>query len=335
MRVALFSNKSYDKNYFEHAEGFGEHYFEFFEARLRRRTAQLAQGFDAVCVFVNDELDAGTLALLAEQGTKLVALRCAGFNNVDLEAAADLGITVVRVPAYSPHAVAEHALALIMTLNRKTHKAYNRVREGNFNLERLEGFDVYGKTVGVIGTGKIGENFARIMRGMGTRVIAYDMYPNRKLETEGVLEYLSLDELWPEADIVSLHCPLTPETAHLINEDTLAQMKNGVMLINTSRGKLVDTEAAISALRLGKLGYLGIDVYEQEENLFFKDLSEMIIRDEKMMRLMAFPNVLVTGHQAYFTDNALNQIATTTLANISAYEKGIDNGNRVSTRFIK
>lgn len=335
MRVALFSSKSYDQEYFRRAEGFADHYFEFFETRLRRKTAPLAKGFDAVCVFVNDELDSATIDALAAEGVRHIALRCAGFNNVDLVACQRTGIRVSRVPAYSPHAVAEHALALILTLNRKTHKAYNRVREGNFSLERLEGFDLHGKTVAVIGTGKIGEVFARILSGIGCRVLAYDRYPNHELERQGVLQYSSLDDLWPQADIVSLHCPLTPETYHLINEDTLAQMKDRVMLINTSRGKLVDTEAVISALRFGKLGYLGIDVYEQEENLFFKDLSEMIIRDEKMMRLMSFPNVLITGHQAYFTENALSQIARTTLQNLSDFEQGLASDNVVNTELVR
>ena len=334
MKVALFSSKSYDQDYFKKAQGIDEHHFEFFEARLKRKTANLAEGFDAVCVFVNDELDRATLSVLSEKGIKLIALRCAGFNNVDLEAAHEFGLTVVRVPAYSPHAVAEHALALIMTLNRKTHKAYNRVREGNFNLERLDGFDLYGKTVAVIGTGKIGEVFARIMKGIGCNVVAYDKFPNEKLEKEEILQYMSLDDIWPSADIVSLHCPLTPETHHLINDDTLAQMKDRVMVVNTSRGKLVDTEAAITALRFGKIGYLGIDVYEQEENLFFKDLSEMIIRDEKMMRLMAFPNVLVTGHQAYFTETALSQIALVTLQNITNFDKNERLENEVSTEVL-
>lgn len=335
MKVALFSSKSYDQKYFKASPKFKDHYFEFFEARLRRKTVRLTEGFDAVCVFVNDELDRAVITKLAENGVKLIALRCAGFNNVDLEAAHELGLRVVRVPAYSPYAVAEHALALIMTLNRKTHKAYNRVREGNFSLDRLEGFDLHGKTVGVIGTGKIGEGFARIMKGIGCKVIAYDKFPNEKLEAEGVVEYVSLVDMWPVADIISLHCPLTPDTFHLINEDTLSQMRDGVMLINTSRGKLVDTDASITALRFGKLGYLGIDVYEQEENLFFKDLSETLIRDDKMMRLMGFPNVLVTGHQAYFTDTALNQIADVTLGNIADVEAGIECANLVNISVVK
>jgi D-lactate dehydrogenase len=335
MRVALFSSKSYDQKYFRLAQGFEDHYFEFFESRLRKKTARLTEGFDAVCVFVNDELNRETLEIIAAKGVKLIVLRCAGFNNVDLPAAAELGISVRRVPAYSPHAVAEHALALILTLNRKTQKAYNRVREGNFSLERLEGFDLYGKTVAVIGTGKIGEVFARNMKGLGCNVVAFDMYPNQKLVDEGVLRYLSLDEIWPLADIISLHCPLTPETFHLINEITLAKMKPNTMLINTSRGKLVDTEATIESLKNSHLGYLGIDVYEQEENLFFKDLSEMIIRDDKMMRLMTFPNALVTGHQAYFTDNALNQIAETTLGNLVSFEKGEVNANVVGLELFK
>jgi len=321
MRIALFSSTSYDQEYFETANEDKQFDITHFEARLRKRTAHLAAGFDAVIVFVNDEIDSDTLAILKEHSVSIVALRCAGFNNVDLEAAAGAGIKVVRVPAYSPQAVAEHALALILTLNRKTHKAYNRVREGNFSLERLTGFNLAGKTVGVIGTGKIGAAFASMMSGMGCRILASDTYPDQTLRKEG-LKYVDLEELLSRSDIISLHCPLTPETTYLINEDTLKRMKPGVMLINTSRGALVKTNDVIASLKKRHLGYLGIDVYEQEEKLFFRDRSEQILQDDEIARLMSFPNVLITAHQAFLTSEALEQIAATTLENLSAFHKG-------------
>jgi D-lactate dehydrogenase len=335
MKVSVFSTKSYDKEYLDKANSNNEHELVYFESALSDKTAKLAEGFDAVCVFVNDQLTREVIEILARLKIRLIVLRCAGFNNVDIESAFNHNITVLRVPAYSPHAVAEHAVALILALNRKTHKAYNRVREGNFSIERLAGFDIAGKTTGVVGTGKIGATFARIMQGFGCNVIAYDIYPNQSLVETGV-DYLSLEEVFRSSDIISLHCPLTPETFQIINRKTLKIMKKGAMLINTSRGKLVDTEAVIDALRAEKLGYLGIDVYEQEENLFFKDLSEIIIPDDKISRLMAFPNVLVTAHQAYFTDNALTQIAHTTLTNMTDFEKGITNKhNEVKLEMVK
>jgi len=321
MQIALFSAQPYDRAFFDRANDQGQHDIQYFDPSLNRDTQLLAEGFACICVFVNDKLDAETIAHLAERGLKLIALRCAGFNNVDLVAAQEHGIKVVRVPAYSPYAVAEHALALILTLNRKTHKAFNRVREGNFSLVRLEGFDLYGRTVGVIGTGKIGQVFCQIMLGFGCRVVAYDKYPNDAVRAKGI-EYVSLETLFAESDIISLHCPLNPETRHLIDRRALDQMKDGVMLINTSRGGLVDTDAVIHALKHRKVGYLGIDVYEQEEKLFFRDLSEMVIEDDTIARLMSFPNVLVTAHQAFFTQNALTQIAQTTLGNIEAFESG-------------
>jgi D-lactate dehydrogenase len=334
MKVAVFSTKSYDKEFFDKINNQNEHELFYFESALKEKTLRLAENFDAVCVFVNDVLTREVIEGLAALKIKAIVLRCAGFNNVDIEAARHYNIKVLRVPAYSPHAVAEHAVALIMALNRKTHKAYNRVREGNFSIERLTGFDLYGKTVGVIGTGKIGATFTRIMKGFGCNLIAYDKFPSNILKNEGV-SYLSLNEVFKQSDIISLHCPLTPETNRLINKQSLEMMKDGVMLINTSRGKLIDTEAAIEALKAGKLGYLGIDVYEQEEKLFFKDLSEILILDDKISRLMTFPNVLVTAHQAYFTENALMQIASTTLKNFSAIENNtIDKQNLVSTEMI-
>ena len=321
MKIALFSSKSYDSEYFSEANTEYDFGITHFEGRLRTRTAHLAAGFDAVCVFVNDQVDRECIGILKEHGVKAIALRCAGFNNVDLAAASEAGISVLRVPAYSPEAVAEHALALILTLNRKTHKAFNRVRDGNFSLERLTGFNISGKTVGVIGTGKIGTSFAHIMQGMGCRVLAYDRYPNPDLEKTG-LEYVSLEGLLGRSDILSLHCPLTPETAYLINRQTLGMMKPGVMLINTSRGALVNTNDVIEALKSGHVGYLGIDVYEQEEKLFFKDRSEQILQDDQIARLMTFPNVLITAHQAFFTREALVQIALTTLANLQDISEG-------------
>jgi D-lactate dehydrogenase len=320
MRIAFFSTQPYDREFFDRANPDRRHELLYLEPSLSKETLRLAEGYPAICVFVNDQLDAPSIAHLASKGLKLIALRCAGFNNVDLEAADHHGVRVVRVPAYSPHAVAEHATALILTLNRKTHKAFNRVREGNFSLVRLEGFDLYARTVGVIGTGKIGQVFCQIMQGFGCQVIAYDKFPNDALARQGV-RYVELPELLALADIVSLHCPLTPETHHLINAESLEQMKDGVMIINTSRGALIDTTAIIQGLKHRKVGYLGIDVYEQEDKLFFRDLSETVIEDDEIARLMSFTNVLVTAHQAFFTRNALVQIAETTLGNVSAFEQ--------------
>ena len=335
MKVAVFSTKSYDKEFFDKANADKNHELTYFESSLKEKSVKLAENFDAVCVFVNDKLTKEVIEELAALKIKLIALRCAGFNNVDISSAHKNNIKVLRVPAYSPYAVAEHAVALILTLNRKTHKAYNRVREGNFSLERLTGFDLHGKTVGVIGTGKIGSVFANIMKGFGCHVVAYDKFQNKELIESGV-RYLSLNELLKVSDIISLHCPLTPETNHMINNDSLSQMKNGVMLINTSRGKLIDTDAVIDALKQSRIGYLGIDVYEQEEKLFFKDLSEMLILDDKIARLMSFPNVLITAHQAFFTDNALLQISQTTLKNMNDFENGaINSENEVSIEMIK
>ncbi|TVP52752.1 MAG: 2-hydroxyacid dehydrogenase, partial [Halomonas sp.] len=295
--------------------------------RLTEDTAPLAKGFDGVCAFVNDCLDAAVLHQLHNNGTSLVALRSAGFNHVDLAAAERLGMTVVRVPAYSPHAVAEHAVALVLSLNRMTYRAYNRVREGNFALDGLLGFDLYGKTVGVIGTGQIGLIFADIMHGFGCRIVASDPFPNP--QAKPFVEYLPLEALYAQSDIISLHCPLTPDTNHLIDADAIAQMKQGVMLINTGRGRVVDTQAVIANLKNGKIGHLGLDVYEEEEQLFFEDLSHGVIDDDQFMRLTTFHNVLITGHQAFFTTEALTNIAETTLANIDAFESGSGTIHRV------
>lgn len=320
MRVAVFSTKAYDRRFLEQANQAFGHELVYFEPPLLAETATLATGFRGICAFVNDRLDHQVLRQLRAGGTELIALRCAGFNNVDLVEAEQLGITVVRVPAYSPHAVAEHAVALLLSLNRMTFRAYNRVREGNFSLDGLLGFDLCGKTVGVVGTGKIGLIFADIMHGFGCKVLASD--PVSSPDAKAFMRYVPLEVLLAEADIISLHCPLTPQTHHLIDASAIARMKEGVVLINTGRGRVVDTRAVIDALKSGKIGRLGLDVYEEEEQLFFQDLSQRVIGDDLFMRLTTFPNVLITGHQAFFTHEAMSQIAETTLANIRAFEQG-------------
>jgi len=323
MKVAVFSTKPYDEQFLSQANKEAhQHQLTFLETRLNETTAALAQGYDAVCVFVNDTVDAPVLEKLAEGGTRVIALRCAGFNNVDLKAAERLGMAVVRVPAYSPYAVAEHTVALILTLNRQIHRAYHRIRESNFALDGLLGFDLRGRTVGIIGTGRIGVEVARIMRGFGCRVLGYAHKAHQEAEEVGV-EYVPLDELFAESDIITLHCPLTPETYHLIDADAMAKMKEGVMLINTSRGAIVDTGAVIEGLKSGHIGYLGLDVYEEEGDLFFEDLSNLVLQDDVFARLLTFPNVVITGHQAFFTQDALESIAHTTLSNLSdVAEKG-------------
>ena len=328
MKVACFSTKSYDRQSFDRALTDSEHSFGYFEVKLDLHTFSLAEGHQAICSFVNDQIDEAMMKKLDHLGIKLIALRCAGYNQIDLKAAAAHGIKVVRVPAYSPEAVAEHAFALILTLSRKTHKAYNRVRENNFSLEGLTGVNIHGKTVGVIGTGAIGRAFCRIAKGFGCRILAYDVIENEEMKQMGVT-YLPLAEVLASSYIISLHCPLTPETYHLINAKSIALMRDGVALINTSRGALIETKAVIKALKNKKIGYLGIDVYEQEENIFFKNLSEEIMQDEQIARLMTFPNVLVTGHQAFLTKEALEQISKTTLENITAFEKGEELANEV------
>lgn len=331
MKIACFSTKSYDRVSFDRFLPDSGHSFSYFEAKLDLHTVSLADGHEAICSFVNDHIDEPILKKLKRLGIKLIALRCAGYNQIDLKAAADQGIKIVRVPAYSPEAVAEHAFALILTLSRKTHKAYNRVRENNFSLEGLTGVNIHGKTVGVIGTGAIGRAFCRIAKGFGCTILAYDISENEEMKKLGV-KYLPLNEVLSSSHIISLHCPLTPETHHLINPETISLMQDGVALINTSRGALIETKAVIKALKQGKIGFLGIDVYEQEENIFFKNLSEEIMQDEQIARLMTFPNVLVTGHQAFLTKEALEQISKITLANISAFEKGeaLDNEVKAS-----
>ena len=328
MKVAVFSTKQYDRASLEDANA-GRHELHYLEPHLDEATAPLARGHDAICAFVNDKLDAHVLEALAAGGVRLVALRCAGFNNVDIAASQRLGIAVVRVPAYSPHAVAEHTVALMLALNRKLHRAYNRVREGNFALEGLLGFDLYGRTAGVIGTGKIGAVAARILLGFGCDVLAFDPYPDEGCRALGV-RYVSLDDLLGASDIVTLHCPLTAGNHHLINADALAKMKTGVMLINTSRGGLLNTRAVIDALKSGKIANLGLDVYEEESELFFEDLSGTILRDDIFTRLLTFPNVIITGHQGFFTREALANIASTTIENITEFETTGASANAVT-----
>jgi D-lactate dehydrogenase len=324
MKVAVFSTRNYDRQFLDAAKAEGKHELIYFETELEPKTALLADGCPAICAFVNDDLGAETLKLLAAQGVRFIALRCTGFNNVDLKAAAALGIQVARVTVYSPYSVAEYAAALILTLNRKLYRAYNRVRDDNFSLEGLMGFDLHGRTVGVVGTGKIGRVFAQIMQGFGCHLLGYDPYPNPEFEAIGDVRYASLEELLANSDIISLHCPLTKENYYLINQETIAQMKPGTMLINTSRGKLIDTKAAIEGIKSGKIGCLGIDVYEEEDSLFFQDLSDTIIQDDTFQLLQSFPNVVVTGHQAFFTSDAISQICEATIANLSDFEAGRD-----------
>lgn len=318
----MYSAKPYDEASFGRAlEETGlDHRLDFVEARLTPDTAKLAAGYDAICAFVSDHVDAAVVDVLVEHGVRLVALRCAGYNQVDLEATKANGITVGRVPAYSPHAVAEHAVALILGLARRTHRAYNRVRESNFSLNGLVGFDVVQRTVGVVGTGTIGAVFARIMRGFGCTVLAHDVRADPTLEAAGVT-YVERDELLSRADIISLHCPLLPSTHHLIDADAVDKMRPGVMIINTSRGALIDTAAVIEGLKQRKIGHLGLDVYEEEDGVFFEDLSDKIVEDDVLMRLMTFPNVLVTSHQAFLTEEALHNIAETTLRNIDRFAR--------------
>jgi D-lactate dehydrogenase len=321
MRVALFSAKPYDREYFMKANEQFQQELVFFETQINPETVALAYGFPAICPFVNDQLDEPILKALPEHGTQLLSLRSAGFNHVDLKAAEKYNFTVARVPAYSPYAVAEHTVALMLDLNRRVHRAYNRVREGNFSLDGLMGFDMHDKTVGIIGTGKIGAIVARILAGFGCKLLAYDRYPSAECQAIGV-RYTSLDELYRQSDMITLHCPLTPETRHLIDSKAIAKMKPCVMLINTSRGAVVDTYAVIAGLKSGKIGYLGLDVYEEERDLFFEDRSNRIIQDDLFARLMTFPNVIITGHQAFFTREAMGHIAWTALENVQNFESG-------------
>jgi D-lactate dehydrogenase len=328
MRTAVFSSRGYDRHFLSKANEEHGHELVFYEPRLDADTAPLAHDFPVVCPFVNDDLGRDTMAALAEGGTRLVALRSAGFNNVDLVAAFDHGIRVTRVPAYSPYAVAEYALALILALNRKLQRAYTRVRDGNFSLDGLLGFDLHGRTIGLVGTGLIGSTMAGILAGFGVRLLAHDPYPNQRVSELGV-RYVDLPELFSESDIISLHCPLTPETRHMIDRRAVDQMKRGVMLINTSRGGLVDSRAVIDGLKSGKIGYLGLDVYEEETELFSYDLSGEVIQDDVLSRLLTMPNVIVTAHQGFFTIDALDEIAATTLQNIADFEAGRELVNEI------
>lgn len=322
MKVLLFSSKKHDKDYFTSASKPADIEIDHLQARLNTDTVDLCKGYQAVCLFVNDNADQSVLEKLHKFGVTHVALRCAGFNNVDLNAAKKLGITISRVPSYSPEAVAEHTVALMMTLNRKTHKAYNRVRENNFNIQGLLGFNFHQKTVGVIGTGQIGQVLIKIMLGLGCRVFCYDPFPNSVLEKTSGVSYLPLNDLLEQSDIISLHCPLTPESHHMICAESLSLMKKGVMLINTSRGGLIDTSAVIAALKSRRIGYLGLDVYEMESELFFEDKSLDIIQDDVFDRLSGFPNVLITGHQGFYTHEALTEIADKTINNIQLASVG-------------
>ncbi len=335
MKIAVFNTKSYDKQFLTKANAGHGHDLTFFEVHLNTNTCKLAYGFEAVCAFVNDDLNQEVLKLLANEGVRLIVLRSAGFNNVDVQAASALGIAIARVPAYSPHGVAEHAVALMLALNRKIYRTYNRIREANFSLEGLLGFEMYGKTAGVVGTGQIGILTARILKGFGCRVLAYDVIHNPLAKEYGI-EYVGLDQIYAQSDIITLHVPLMPSTRHMIDANAVSKMKKGVMLINTSRGALVDTQSVINGLKSGKIGYLGLDVYEEEGDLFFEDLSGQVIQDDIFMRLITFPNVVITGHQAFFTDTALKNIAQTTLQNVTDFASGkLNPANVVDIKLVK
>lgn len=333
MKTAVFSTKPYDEKCLLAANLEAGHALEFFEEKLTIHTATLVDGHEAICTFVNDELSAPILDILHKHGVRFIALRCAGFNQVDLRHAATIGIKVAHVPAYSPYAVAEYALTLILALNRRVHRAYNRVRDGNFSIDGLLGFDLNGSTVGLVGTGKIGRVFAKLLTGFGVRILGYDVFENPEFTALGG-EYVDRKTLFAQSDIISLHCPLTPETFHIINGDSIALMKKGVMIINTSRGALVDAMAVIRGLKSEQIGYLGLDVYEQEADIFYENLSEQIIKDDILQRLLTFPNVLVTSHQAYFTDTALHNIAETTIGNITDFANGGALSHEVTAQMV-
>ncbi len=322
-KAAFFDTKPYDKIYFDALKSDYGIEIEYFESKLNPKTAIMASGFHAVIAFVNDDISKKTISVLKENGVKIIALRCAGYNNVDLSAANDC-IPVVRVPAYSPHAIAEHTLAMLLTLVRKTHKAYIRTRDFNFSLNGFVGFDLYGKTLGVIGTGKIGNTFIEICRGIGMNVIAYDAYPS-----QGYLEYVSLDELFTRSDVISLHCPLTNDTHHIINSESISKMKDKVFILNTSRGALINTEDLIEGIKSGKIGGAGLDVYEEESEFFYEDFSESILKDDNLSRLIMMPNVLITSHQAFLTHEALKKIAETTLGNLRDFADGKPLANEI------
>ncbi len=333
MQIAVFSARAYDRRFLSEVAERDGHELTFLEPRLDRHTVALADGYEGVCIFVNDTADAEVMAALAAGGTRLLTLRSAGFNHVDLQAAEQYGITVARVPAYSPYAVAEHTVALMLAVERRLHRAYNRVREGNFALEGLLGFDLRNKRIGIIGTGQIGQIVARIMRGFGCSLRAYDLYPNDTVRDYGV-RYVDLDTMFADCDVITLHCPLTPDTYHLIDAEAIAKMKPGVMIVNTSRGALIDTPAAIEGLKTGQIGNLALDVYEEEGDLFFEDLSDRVIQDDVFSRLLTFPNVFITAHQAFFTEEALANIAETTLGNAAAFAAGERSGNELTHELV-
>lgn len=328
VKVAFFDTKSYDESSFNKVNQKFGFDIKYFKGHLNINNVALTKGIDVACIFVNAVADAPVIDELVANGVKVIALRCAGYNNVDLNAARNR-IKVVRVPAYSPYAVAEHTLALMLTLNRKTHRAYNRTREGNFALSGLMGFDMHGKTAGIIGTGKIAKILIKTLRSMGVEVLAYDLYPDMDFAAREGIKYVSLDELYAGSDIISLHCPLTKETEYIINDEAISKMKNGVMMINTGRGKLIDTQALIKGLKSKKIGSAGLDVYEEESEYFFEDRSNRVMDDDVLARLLSFNNVVVTSHQAFFTQEALENIAETTLKNIQDFIEGRELVNEV------
>ena len=329
IKVAMFDTHSYDEQSFNKTNADFGFDIRYYKEHLSMKTVPLAKGADAVCVFVNDDLNAEIIAELKANGVKMIALRCAGYNNVDLPAAKAAGITVARVPAYSPHAVAEYAVALMLSLNRKIYRAVNRTREGNFKLKGLLGFDMYGKTAGLVGMGRIAKELIKILRGFGMHVLAYDLYPDHEFAKQYDVKVVELDELYAQSDIISLHCPLTPETKHIINTESIAKMKPGVMIINTGRGQLINTEDLIEGLRTKRIGSAGLDVYEEERNYFYEDRSDKMIDDDVLARLLMVPNVVLTSHQAFFTEEALHNIALTTLDSIKELEQGLPLTNKV------
>lgn len=320
-RLAFFDAKPYDRRSFNAVNKSFDFEIDYFDAHLNEQTVELANGYDGVCVFVNDSITKGVIEHLAKNNVGIVGLRCAGYNNVDFKAAFGK-VHVVRVPAYSPYAVAEHAAGLMMALNRKTHRAYYRTRDGNFSINGFLGFDMHGKTAGIIGTGKIGKCLIAILKGFGMRVLAFDPHPDEEFAKESGCEYVALNDLYKQAKVISLHCPLTKDTEHMIDEKAISMMNDGVMIINTGRGKLIDTQALVNALKQGKIGAAGLDVYEEESEYFFEDRSDEVITDDLLARLLTFPNVLVTSHQAFFTQEALQNIAETTLGNFKEYFEG-------------
>lgn len=330
-KIAFFDAKPYDQEFFEKSNEKFNFEMKFFKGHITMDTAPLAKGFNTVCLFVNDIITAEIIEILKSYDIRLIALRCSGYNNVDLKAAYG-NIHIVRVPAYSPYAVAEHAVAMMLTMNRKIHKAYNRVQDGNFTINGLLGFDMHGKTAGVIGTGQIGKILINILKGFGMKILAFDLFPDLKFAEIASIEYVDLDTLYKNSDVISLHCPLTPETQYIINEESISKMKDGVMLINTSRGKLINTKALINGLKSRKIGYAGLDVYEEESEYFFEDYSTMILDDDILARLLTFSNVLITSHQAFFTKEALINIADTTLQNIKDYFEDMELKNEICYR---